>query len=114
MMGGKMLLPGTMTALNSLLEGVARAKGRNLGGRDPHLFFGLRVDPLPSLALSDVELAEARDLDLVPSFERFRYGPHEGLQVPLRFALRRTDLLCQAPSRSAPSCSRRFHFLTFG
>src|SRR5919199_1029596 len=80
-------------ALNSFLEGVARAESRNLGGRDPHLLSGPRVDTLPSLALLDVKLAEARNLDLVSSFKCFRYSPHKGLQVPLRFTLRRTGLL---------------------
>jgi hypothetical protein len=48
--------------LDRLLEGVARAEGGNLGGRDLHLLTGLGVPTLPGLALPDGELLASRVL----------------------------------------------------
>src|SRR5215204_366418 len=56
--------------LDRLFEGVARAEGGNLLGRDLYLLTGLGVPALPGLALPTGELAEARDLYLLAGLER--------------------------------------------
>src|SRR3712207_6759514 len=73
--------------LDSLLEGVARAEGGDLGGRDLHLLAGLGVAALPGPALPDGKLAESRDPDLVSALERLGHHPLEGPEVPLGLAL---------------------------
>src|SRR5918993_2358210 len=80
--------------LDCLFEGVARAEGGNLLGRDLHLLAGLGVSALPGLALPHGELPEACDLDLLASLERFSHYLLEGLEVLLGLALARTGLLC--------------------
>src|SRR5829696_5347451 len=72
--------------LDRLLEGVARAEGGDLLGRDLHLLAGLGVSALPGLALLDGELPEAHDLDLLARFERLGHDLLEGREVPLGFA----------------------------
>src|ERR671921_2906491 len=62
--------PSDPQLLDRLLEGVARAEGGNLLGRDLHLLTSLRVPALPGLTLPHGELPEACDLDLLASFER--------------------------------------------
>src|SRR5215211_8596720 len=81
-------------ALDRLFEGVARAEGGNLLGRDLHLLSGLGVPALPGLALLYGELPEARDLDLLASLERFGHYLLEGLEVLLSLALGHPSLLC--------------------
>src|SRR5829696_4566130 len=56
--------------LDRLLEGVARAEGGNLLGRDLHILAGLRISPFPGPTLLNGELAEARDLDLLAGLQR--------------------------------------------
>src|SRR5829696_6346346 len=80
-------------ALDRLFEGVARAEGGDLLGRDLHLLAGLGVPSLPGHALPHGELPEARDLDLLTSLERFGHYLLEGLEVLLSLALGRTGLL---------------------
>src|SRR5215208_2282137 len=80
--------------LDRLLEGVARAEGGNLLGRDLHLLAGLGVSALSGLALFDGELPEARYLDLLAGLERFGYYLLEGLEVLLRLALGHPSFLC--------------------
>src|SRR5215207_2951477 len=82
------------TLLDRLLEGVARAEGGYLLGRDLHLLAGLGVSALPGLALLDGELAEACDLDLLASLERFGHYLFEGLEVLLCLALGHPSFLC--------------------
>src|SRR5215207_1545089 len=77
----------SMALLDGLLEGLARPEGRNHPGGDLHLLPGLGVLTLPGLLIPDVELAEARNLDLLACLECSRYGRREGLQVLLGFAL---------------------------
>src|SRR5215203_3372346 len=84
-------LPGL---LDCLLEGVARAEGRNLLRRNLHLLAGLGVSPLPGLALPDGELPEARDLDLLATLERLGHDLLEGREVLLGIALGHPSLLC--------------------
>src|SRR5215210_3919808 len=79
--------------LDRSLEGLARLEGRNLGGRDLHLLPALRIPAFPFLLIADVELPEARNLDLLASLERFGYGRRESLQVFLGFALGRIGVL---------------------
>src|SRR5919112_4318469 len=79
--------------LDRLLKSVACAEGGNLLGRDLHLLAGLRVPAPPGLTLLDGELPEARDLNLLASFERFGHYLLEGLEVLLSLALGRTGLL---------------------
>src|SRR5215212_10827188 len=80
--------------LDRLLEGVARAEGGDLLGRDLHLLAGLGVSALSGLALLDGELSEARDLDLLTSLERLCYYLLESLEVLLSLALGHPGLLC--------------------
>src|SRR5829696_45332 len=79
--------------LDGLLEGLARLESRNLAGIYPHPLSGLRVLTLPRLLLPDVELPEARQLDLLAPLERLCYGGRESLQVFSGFALWRVGVL---------------------
>src|SRR5687767_3541910 len=81
-------------ALDRLLEGIARAEGGNLLGRDLHLLAGLRVSALPGLALLHGELPEARDLYILASLERLGHYLLECLEVLLSLALGNVGLLC--------------------
>src|SRR5919112_6283370 len=80
--------------LDRLLEGIARAEGGNLLGRDLHLLASLRVPALPSLTLPHGELPEACDLDLLASLERFGHYLLECLEVLLCLALGHPSFLC--------------------
>src|SRR5829696_5304020 len=86
--------PSVPQLLDSLLEGVARAEGRNLLGSDLHLLTSLRVPALPDLTLPNGELPEACDLDLLASLERFGHYLLEGLEVLLGLALGHPSFLC--------------------
>src|SRR5829696_7762431 len=86
--------PLSENLLDSLFEGVARAEGRNLLGRDLHFLPGLGVSALPGLALLNGELPEARDLDLLATLKRLGHHLLEGLEVLLCLALGYTGLLC--------------------
>src|SRR5215207_3674414 len=86
--------PRPRKSLDRLLEGVARAEGGNLLGRDLHLLPGLGVSALPGLALLDGELTEARDLDLLAGLKRLGHHLLEGLEVLLGLALGHVGLLC--------------------
>src|SRR5918993_603724 len=79
--------------LDRFFEGVARAEGRNLLGRDLHLLAGLGVPALPGLTLLDGELPEACDLDLLASLERFGHYLLESLEVLLGLALGQPSFL---------------------
>jgi hypothetical protein len=74
--------PSAPLLLDCLLEGVVRAEGGDLLGRDVHLLAGLGVSAFPGLALPNGELPEARYPDL-PSAERLGRHP---LEVPLGLA----------------------------
>src|SRR5829696_5799010 len=80
--------------LDCLFEGVARAEGGNLLGRDLHLLAGLGIPALPGLALPNRELPEACDLDLLAGLERFGHYLLEGLEVPLSLTLGHPSFLC--------------------
>src|SRR5918993_5025312 len=79
--------------LDCLFEGVARAEGRDLLGRDLHLLAGLGVSALSCLALLDGELPEAGDLDLLAGLERLGHHNLESLEVLLGLALGHPSLL---------------------
>src|SRR5215207_2461704 len=85
--------PLVRNLLDRLLEGIARAEGGDLLGRDLHLLAGLGVSALPGLALLDGELPEARYLDLLAGLERFGHYLFEGLEVLLSLALGHPGLL---------------------
>src|ERR687889_1903089 len=73
--------------LDLVLERVARGELRHLGCRYVDPLLGLRVDPLPGVALLNVELAEARDLDLLAVLEAVRHDLGERVEEPLGVAL---------------------------
>src|SRR5215208_3556872 len=81
-------------ALDRLFEGVARAEGGNLLGRDLHLLAGLGIPALPGLALLNGELPEARDLNLLTTLERLGHHFLESLEVLLCLALWQVGPLC--------------------
>src|SRR5215203_5309168 len=67
--------------LDGFLEGFARLESRNLPGPYAHRLSSLGVPAFPRLLLPDVELPEARQLDLFARLEHFRYGRRERFQV---------------------------------
>src|SRR5919108_6119781 len=73
--------------LDLVLERVARGELGNLGCWYVDPLLGLRVDPLPGVALLNVELAEARDLDLLSVLEAVRHDLRERVEEPLGVAL---------------------------
>src|SRR5829696_2561582 len=73
--------------LDGLPEGLARLESRDLLSPYPHRLSGLGVPTFPRLLLPDVELPEARQLDLLARLERFRYGRGERFQVFFGLAL---------------------------
>src|SRR5215203_2895440 len=73
--------------LDGLLEGLARLESRNLPGIYLHPLSCLRVFTFPRLLLPDVELPEARQLDLLAPLERLCYGRRESFEVFSGFAL---------------------------
>src|SRR5215213_1058251 len=83
--------PSVPRLLDRLLEGIARAEGGNLLGRDLHLLAGLGVSALPGLSLLDGELPEASDLDLLAGLECLG---HYLLEVLLGLALGHVGPLC--------------------
>src|ERR671917_2063028 len=86
--------PQSRKSLDRLFEGVARAEGGNLLGRDLHFLAGLGIPALPSLTLPNGELPEASDLDLLASLECFGHYLLEGLEVHLCLALGHPSFLC--------------------
>src|SRR5215204_3211569 len=78
--------------LDGLLEGLARLESRNLPGPYLHPLSGLRVLTFPRLLLPDVELPEARQLDLLTRLERLCYARRESFQVFSGFALWRVGV----------------------
>src|SRR5919112_4880097 len=80
--------------LDCLFEGVARAEGGNLLGRDLHLLAGLGIPALPGLTLLDGELPEARYLDLLAGLERLGHYILEDPEVLLCLALGHSSFLC--------------------
>src|SRR5215210_7696457 len=74
--------------LDLVLERVARGELGDLGCWYVDPLLGLRVDTLPGIALLDVELAEARDLDLLTLLEVVRHDLGERVEEPLGIALR--------------------------
>src|SRR5215216_6302808 len=79
--------------LDGLLEGLARLESRNLPGIYLHPLSCLRVLTFPGLLLPNVELPEARQLDLLARLERLCYGRRESFQVFTGLALRRVSVL---------------------
>src|SRR5829696_2052922 len=79
--------------LDGLLEGLARLESRNLAGLYLHPLSGLRVPTFPRFLLPNVELPEARQLDLLARLERLCYGRRESFQVLCGFALWRVGVL---------------------
>src|ERR687893_2296941 len=73
--------------LDLVLERVARSELGHLGCWYVDPLLGLRVDPLPGVALLNVELAEARDLDLLAVLEAVRHDLGERVEEPLGVAL---------------------------
>src|SRR5215217_2834500 len=86
--------PSVPQLLDRFFEGIASAEGGNLLGGDLHLLTSLRVPALPSLALPNGELAEARYLDLLAGLERLGHYLLEDLEVLLCLALGNVGLLC--------------------
>src|SRR5918998_1166212 len=93
-----------------VFEGVAGGELRHLGGGDVYALLCLGVDALAGVALLDVELAEAGDLDLVARLELGLDHLGEGFEELLGFALRGVrlvgDLLDQLRLVHASSCLR--------
>src|SRR5215208_6335121 len=79
--------------LDGLLEGLARLESRNLSRLYLHPLSSLRVLTFPGLLLPDVELPEARQLDLLASLKRLCYARRESIQVFSGFALWRVGVL---------------------
>src|SRR5919112_1973046 len=77
--------PGSL--LDLVLERVASGELGNLGCWYVDPLLGLRVDTLPGVALLNVELAEACDLDLLAFLEAVRHDLGERVEEPLGFAL---------------------------
>src|SRR5215218_4348384 len=73
--------------LDLVLERVARGELRHLGCWYVDPLLGLGVDPLPGVAPLNVELAEARDLDLLAVLEAVRHNLGERVEEPLGVAL---------------------------
>src|SRR5215204_4172163 len=73
--------------LDLVLERVARGELRHLGCGYVDPLLGLRVDTLPGVALLHVELAEARDLDLLAVLEAVRHDLGERVEEPLGITL---------------------------
>src|SRR5919107_2578900 len=73
--------------LDLVLERVARGELGHLGCGYVDPLLGLRVDTLPGVALLHVELAEARDLDLLAFLEVVRHDLGERVEEPLGVAL---------------------------
>src|SRR5215216_7234482 len=86
--------PSVPQLLDRFFEGIARAEGGDLLGRDLHLLAGLGISALPGLALLNGELPEARDLNLLTTLERFGHYILEGLEVLLCLALGHPSFLC--------------------
>src|SRR5215204_4844019 len=74
--------------LDLVLERVARGELGDLGCWYVDPLLGLRVDALPGVTLLNVELAEARDLDLLTLLEVVRHDLGERVEEPLGIALR--------------------------
>src|SRR5215213_5946186 len=89
---------GPRNALSLLLDlvfqGVASGELGDLRGGDVDPLLGLRVDPLPGVALLHVELAEARDLDLLAVLEAVGDDLGERVEEPLGITLRGVCLVC--------------------
>src|SRR5215210_6116009 len=79
--------------LDGLLEGLARLECRYLPSLYLHPLSGLRAFTFPRLLLPDVELTEARQLDLLAPLERLCYGRRESFEVFSGFALWRVGVL---------------------
>ena len=79
--------------LDGLLESLARLECRNLPGLYLHPLSSLRVLTFPRLLLPDVELPEARQLDLLTRLERLCYGRRESFEVFSGLALWRVGVL---------------------
>src|SRR5918997_2493670 len=105
---------GPQKSLKRLLyvvfEGVAGGELRHLGGGDVYALLRLGVDALAGVALLDVELAEAGDLDLVAGLQLGLDHLGEGLEKLLGLALRGVrlfgDLLDQLRLVHASLCLR--------
>src|ERR687897_2995947 len=82
---GTRKVPGGL--LDLVLECVARGELRHLGCRYVDPLLGLRVDPLPRVALLNVELAEACDLDLLAVLEAVGHDLGERVEELLGVAL---------------------------
>ena len=78
---------GRESVLESLLEGVAGLEGRALGGGDVDSLTGHGVAALPGGALTDLETAEADDLDLVAALEGVNDGIESGVDGRVRVLL---------------------------
>src|SRR5215211_1876844 len=77
--------------LSLILDGLLES--RNLPGLYLHPLSGLRVLTFPRLLLPDVELPEARQLDLLARLERLCYARRESFEVFSGLALGRVGVL---------------------
>src|SRR5215208_8534325 len=84
---------GSPGLLDRVFERVAGGELGHLGSGDIDPLLGLRVDSLPGVALLDVELAEAGDLDLVALLELRLYHGGESLEELLGFIFRAVGLV---------------------
>src|SRR5215212_2547691 len=80
--------------LDLVFQGVASGELGDLRGGDVDPLLGLRVDALPGVALLHVELAEARDLDLLTVLEAVGDDLGERVEEPLSVTLRGVCLVC--------------------
>src|SRR6185436_12402720 len=87
----------------------ARRETRDLARGDRHALAGTRVATLAGAALGDVELAEAREGDLVSTLERVLDGAQDGIhrraRILLAEAARRSDLINEVRLRHDSSLS---------
>ena len=79
--------PSSYSLRHSVLQGLAGPERRSLGSGDLDLFLGLRIAPDALTALSDLENAEAHELDLIALRKRFGDGVERGVDYLLRILL---------------------------
>src|SRR5579859_6961711 len=81
MAGSSVLFPWSSIALDSHLEFLTRSERHHAAGGNRNLLARLGITPRSLVLLSQVEIAETRQLHLLPFFQRFtdhlEIGVHE-------------------------------------